>query len=215
MSDEAAFLRAIQADPADATAKLVYADWLDEHGESEKAKYLRLAARTVASRRANEPERLRFYELERRHSVWVELLNQVPPIWDEVTMYALGRLSGLLDAFSLLNGHESDIVYRFDAHLSPRTSAVAEMAEAHFGKEYSPARLLPFANWETELGAIFRDWLYHELRHLRNGPHFRLSMLTERGQESETALAHIRAVINPTAGYRVQVTRNQHFYALG
>src|SRR5438046_319198 len=41
MSEESAFLRAIQANPTDTTAKLVYADWLDEHGESEKAQYVR------------------------------------------------------------------------------------------------------------------------------------------------------------------------------
>ncbi|VTU01982.1 ---NA--- : : Ribosomal_L12 [Gemmataceae bacterium] len=42
MSDEAAFLDALAANPADDTARLVYADWLDEHGEPAKAEYLRL-----------------------------------------------------------------------------------------------------------------------------------------------------------------------------
>jgi uncharacterized protein (TIGR02996 family) len=44
MSDEAAFLAALKANPADDTARLVYADWLDEHDEPRKAEYLRLAA---------------------------------------------------------------------------------------------------------------------------------------------------------------------------
>ena len=41
MSDEAAFLDALKANPADDTARLVYADWLDEHNEPLKAEYLR------------------------------------------------------------------------------------------------------------------------------------------------------------------------------
>ena len=42
MSDEAAFLEVLKANPADDTARLVYADWLDEHDEPLKAEYLRL-----------------------------------------------------------------------------------------------------------------------------------------------------------------------------
>ncbi|MBP3954144.1 TIGR02996 domain-containing protein [Gemmata sp. G18] len=42
MSDEAAFLAALKANPADDTTRLVYADWLDEHNEPVKAEYLRL-----------------------------------------------------------------------------------------------------------------------------------------------------------------------------
>ena len=42
MSEEAAFLEVLKSNPADDTARLVYADWLDEHGETLKADYLRL-----------------------------------------------------------------------------------------------------------------------------------------------------------------------------
>lgn len=38
---EKAFLRAILDDPADDTARLVYADWLDDHGEAERAEFIR------------------------------------------------------------------------------------------------------------------------------------------------------------------------------
>jgi uncharacterized protein (TIGR02996 family) len=44
VSDELAFLETLKANPSDDTARLVYADWLDEHGESAKAEYLRLVA---------------------------------------------------------------------------------------------------------------------------------------------------------------------------
>jgi uncharacterized protein (TIGR02996 family) len=41
MNDEAAFLTALRADPADATLLLVYADWLEERGDP-RAEYIRL-----------------------------------------------------------------------------------------------------------------------------------------------------------------------------
>ena len=41
MRDEAAFLEAIREDPNDDAARLVYADWLDEQGDS-RCEYLRL-----------------------------------------------------------------------------------------------------------------------------------------------------------------------------
>jgi uncharacterized protein (TIGR02996 family) len=42
MTDADAFLEAIWAKPDDALPRLVYADWLDEHGESEYASLIRL-----------------------------------------------------------------------------------------------------------------------------------------------------------------------------
>ncbi len=42
MSDEAAFLAALKANPAEDTTRLVYADWLDEHDQPQRAEYLRL-----------------------------------------------------------------------------------------------------------------------------------------------------------------------------
>lgn len=42
---EAAFTKALIACPADATTRLVYADWLDEHGQPYRAKYLREISR--------------------------------------------------------------------------------------------------------------------------------------------------------------------------
>lgn len=41
MSDEAAFLAALKANPADDLTRLVYADWLDERDELAKGQYLR------------------------------------------------------------------------------------------------------------------------------------------------------------------------------
>ena len=42
MSTELAFLAAIRAHPADDLPRLVYADWLEEHGQSERAEFIRV-----------------------------------------------------------------------------------------------------------------------------------------------------------------------------
>jgi uncharacterized protein (TIGR02996 family) len=42
LTDRDAFLRAIIADPADDLPRLAFADWLDEHGEPERAELIRL-----------------------------------------------------------------------------------------------------------------------------------------------------------------------------
>lgn len=42
MDQQEAFLRAIAAAPDDDVTRLVYADWLEEHGELRKAEFLRL-----------------------------------------------------------------------------------------------------------------------------------------------------------------------------
>ncbi|HVK11360.1 MAG TPA: TIGR02996 domain-containing protein [Gemmataceae bacterium] len=63
MPDAAPFLAAIRAAPADDAPRLVYADWLDERGQPERAEFIRvqceLARRESADLRAREDELLR------------------------------------------------------------------------------------------------------------------------------------------------------------
>ena len=42
MTTDAGFMEAIIADPADDTPRLIYADWLDEHGQEERAEFIRV-----------------------------------------------------------------------------------------------------------------------------------------------------------------------------
>src|SRR5690242_1892736 len=42
MPTEEAFIQAIVADPEDDAPRLIYADWLDEQGESERAEFIRV-----------------------------------------------------------------------------------------------------------------------------------------------------------------------------
>jgi uncharacterized protein (TIGR02996 family) len=55
MSDGSALRAAICAHPDDDTARLVYADWLDEHGDSKRAAFIRLRIEEARARRDDAP----------------------------------------------------------------------------------------------------------------------------------------------------------------
>lgn len=59
MTEEQAFIEAIQENPDDDAPRLVFADWLDEHGAPGKAEFLRLAVAAVRAPTPNQVERLR------------------------------------------------------------------------------------------------------------------------------------------------------------
>ena len=88
MSEEDAFLRMIRSEPDDDTPRLVFADWLEEHGQSDRAEFIRLqceAERLRASGAGWEQARIpgaRAQKLLARHS----------PQW-------LGRFQGCRRAF--------------------------------------------------------------------------------------------------------------------
>jgi uncharacterized protein (TIGR02996 family) len=42
MHDRDALLRAVVANPDDDAPRLVYADWLDEHGDPDRAEFIRI-----------------------------------------------------------------------------------------------------------------------------------------------------------------------------
>jgi uncharacterized protein (TIGR02996 family) len=85
VSEEAAFLAAIAADPADDTTRLVYADWLQDRNDP-RPEYLRLEVRrhrmTPRERRKDDP----FYQLER-------LRERATPDWlariDRTTRFSI------------------------------------------------------------------------------------------------------------------------------
>src|SRR6187549_970508 len=79
-STDAAFLRSIIDDPDDDAPRLIYADWLDEQGDSERAEFIRLQIRLFRMS-ANDPDfksmHERSYELSQPHNVeWVSRLPQ-------------------------------------------------------------------------------------------------------------------------------------------
>jgi uncharacterized protein (TIGR02996 family) len=75
MSDEAALLAAILAHPDEDTPRLMYADWLDEHGQPERAEFIRLQCAPDADEAAEE----RAAELEERNRAkWLVGLPTFP-----------------------------------------------------------------------------------------------------------------------------------------
>lgn len=70
--DERPFFDAVLADPDDATARLVYADWLEERGD-ERAEFLRLELGT-------DPSMGEYGVLVQRNRL-VELADQLEPGW--------------------------------------------------------------------------------------------------------------------------------------
>src|SRR5262245_9849748 len=65
MSDAPALLAAIRASPEDDAPRLVYADWLDEHGQPERAEFIRIQCELA--RRASKALRRREAELLTAH----------------------------------------------------------------------------------------------------------------------------------------------------
>ncbi len=72
---QAAFLKAIRDDPADDTARLAYADYLDELGDSERAEFIRLqielARMPTSSPGRRDREDRAFRLLEENETLWL------------------------------------------------------------------------------------------------------------------------------------------------
>src|SRR5215210_2622285 len=80
MGDEAALLSAILAHPDEDTPRLMYADWLDEHGQPERAEFIRIQCAPDADEAAEE----RAFDLEERfRAKWLAGLPQFPRVlWE-------------------------------------------------------------------------------------------------------------------------------------
>jgi uncharacterized protein (TIGR02996 family) len=108
-SDGEALFRAICAQPADDTARLVYADWLEENGQPERAEFIRLQCEAWTLCPAYptvEAARTRALELSREHGDrWYSELPA--PKW--VTWSAL-FVRGFIDSAAI--AAEVDVVSR-------------------------------------------------------------------------------------------------------
>ena len=76
MSDAEALLRAILDAPEDDAPRLVYADWLDEHGDDARAAFIR-AQVELARLAPDDPNRTRIVQTERT------LLNANRAAWTD------------------------------------------------------------------------------------------------------------------------------------
>src|SRR5688572_9295030 len=73
-SDESALLQTIVENPDDDAPRLVYADWLDEHGQPERAEFIRVQC-AAAQLPAGNPQRA---ELTKREQA---ILRDCLPVW--------------------------------------------------------------------------------------------------------------------------------------
>jgi uncharacterized protein (TIGR02996 family) len=186
MSDEAAFLRAIQANPTDGVAYLVYADWLDEHGEPERAAFLRSFARSPKDVEAA----VKLGKLV--GSLWIESLTEPLPPWDATTLRALGRLEGLLSAYQEINERASNRIHFFEASLVPSAAFLDEW-QTRLARGSLIARHL--SDWETELKTCFVRWLL--------GPDALERKRPLNAIPATYGLECVRNVLRPTRGWRV------------
>lgn len=99
--DHATFLRAIIASPADDGPRLVYADWLEEQGEGERAEFIRLQIKMATCRmchRKDGSERKDSYAAncgrcvpgrERERGLWIDglLAYAKPADWPELVLH--------------------------------------------------------------------------------------------------------------------------------
>ena len=58
MTDGDALLRAVLLDPADDAPRLVYADWLDDQGDPERAEFIRVSCARCRPRTGHQLEDL-------------------------------------------------------------------------------------------------------------------------------------------------------------
>jgi uncharacterized protein (TIGR02996 family) len=97
MTHDDTFLQAIRSSPDDDTPRLVYADWLEEHGQSDRAAFIRVQCR-LALLPEGDPRRP---ELEARER---GLLQEHGEEWT-------APLRGLVDAWTFRRGFVEEITF--------------------------------------------------------------------------------------------------------
>lgn len=122
VTDDDAFLKAILADPDDDSPRLIYADWLDEQGQPERAEFIRVQCE-LARLPEGEPRR---GELEARER---ELLTLHQGAW---ATDALRPLTGMVTSWWFRRG--------FIEKVTVEARGVLAHADALFGR--APIRQL-------------------------------------------------------------------------
>ncbi len=144
MSDEAAFLRAAQAQPDDDTLRLVYADWLEEQGGEKfatQAAFVRLQVRR-SQLDVFDPNRAGLLQEE------AKLVQKHKRDWNGRIHHALHRrgLFGLIDS-------RRGLIRKWDYHrgMIARVSLPADGLAAHaaFVASLGPIQALEVAGWRA------------------------------------------------------------------
>lgn len=219
MDEELAFIKAIQSNSEDFTAKLVYADWLDERGRHEKAEWLRLFV-DPGKRNYGSVEAQRFTDLQ--YGIlprsWIDLILGATQIWDHVTSVTLAHLEATLNTYASLNDHRSDISYSFTTGLIRKHEAIEVLASRLVETKFHPVILTPMTDWLAETRSLLDRWLFAEIRDARIvHPHHRLAIALPEGrtQHTDRVLKLIQGAIAPVAGWNMNVTANGYYWIDG
>jgi uncharacterized protein (TIGR02996 family) len=119
-TNETAFLQSIAQDSADNVARLVFADWLDERGESPRADFIRVQCELASSRIPDE----RRYALRVRER---ELLNAHRQKWCQAFGLPIEDVCferGLISKMRLLDWDGGKLL---DAAYAPRFATLTEL----------------------------------------------------------------------------------------
>jgi uncharacterized protein (TIGR02996 family) len=103
MSVEDAFLDDIAEHPDDDTPRLIYADWLDEHGDADRAEFIRIQCRLARPDIRDQEERNRLQDRERM------ILQRQDHVWSlgrpSCFHYSRGFVEGFISP-TLLSGED-------------------------------------------------------------------------------------------------------------
>src|SRR5438309_11483 len=99
MNQEDAFIEAILQHPDDDTPRLVYADWLEEHGQGERAEFIRVQC-NLARLPDDDPRRATLQVREQK------LLKEHEGEW---TGPLLGLLSGMVTKWRFRRGFVDEL----------------------------------------------------------------------------------------------------------
>jgi uncharacterized protein (TIGR02996 family) len=154
---EQAFLQAIRSQPDDDAPRLVYADWLDEQGQSERAELVRLQCTL-----AGLPETLD--QLDRRLALQErarQLLAAHEHRWAPATQLDLTWRRGFIDEVTLTSDDDpADLDTLASQHVI--TSLVCDGSMGHLGRFFGPDR--PHLPWLAHLRRLSvtldPDWTF-------------------------------------------------------
>lgn len=146
MTEEQSFLQSIRDDPGDDTVRLVYADWLEEHGQLERAEFIRIQCE-LAKTECDNPH----YPLLKGRSDELEAENGTQwtgPI-SELSIYTADFHRGFINRVSLYCSDDQEVLRPL--HSTMNSNVVTEL-EYHLSFGYLPE------NQNAQLLSRLGDW---------------------------------------------------------
>lgn len=204
MSDEATFLAAIQTTPSDVALRLIYADWLEEHGQQGSSELIRVSE-TMRDLPVFSDE---YWQLKARRN---ELRMACPPDWLAVTGYDGSRYDPLFrDAIPPDLKGRWRLIREFTErwHGIPMCDVGGRLAEVdaterRLGRQL-PASLREYVAYAHEVASSCKVGVSHRddiTMELRNGLSSLTVMFWERMQRWAIPYRHLSEEDPPVSSY--------------